>query len=137
MALTGLLEEGRRAGAFPMAAAAVIDADGTVREGFVGGATAATRWDLASLTKPRAVVTVCMRLVSEGRLALDRPIAGIGDGGVTARMLLGHRAGLVAWKDLVQGLPSGFEPGSAAVRRAIAAEGQAAARARGAGRGGG
>ncbi len=135
MSLTALLDEGRAGGAFPMAAAAVIDADGTVREGYCGGATPATRWDLASLTKPRAVVTVCMRLVSQGRLALDSPIAGLGDGAVTARMLLGHRAGLAAWRDLVAALPPGFVPGSEEARRAIAVQVHEEARVRDPGRG--
>jgi CubicO group peptidase (beta-lactamase class C family) len=54
--------------------------------------TAATIYDLASLTKVIATTTMAMILVDEGRLDLDRPVRE----GVTVRHLLTHSSGLPA-----------------------------------------
>ena len=54
--------------------------------------TAATMYDLASLTKVVATTTMAMILVEEGRLDLDRPVRE----GVTVRHLLTHSSGLPA-----------------------------------------
>jgi beta-N-acetylhexosaminidase len=70
-------------------------------------ATDSTVWDLASLTKVVATTSALMRLVGEGRVELDRPVAqylpwfsGVpgaasgSKGAVTVRQLLLHRGGL-------------------------------------------
>lgn len=54
--------------------------------------TAATIYDLASLTKVVVTTTMAMILVDEGRLDLDRPVRE----GVTVRHLLTHSSGLPA-----------------------------------------
>lgn len=69
--------------------------------------TAATRYDLASLTKVVATLPAILRLVATGDLDLDAPLrdwfsnAGSGQtpslGDVTARQLLAHNAGLPAF----------------------------------------
>src|SRR5574337_1207506 len=63
--------------------------------------TATTLWDLASLTKVVATASTTMRLVDQGRLSLDTPVASVlprfGGGAkdsVTVRMLLDHTSGL-------------------------------------------
>lgn len=98
-ALAALLADGVAAGAFP-AAACFVAADGRHRAtAFAGGASPATRWDIASLTKPRATVDLAMRAVSAGALALDDAVpTGWGDLPLTD--LLAHRAGLRPWADL-------------------------------------
>ena len=60
--------------------------------------TAATIYDLASLTKVIATTTMAMILVDEGRLDLDRPVRE----GVTVRHLLTHSSGLPATAPLYQ-----------------------------------
>jgi CubicO group peptidase (beta-lactamase class C family) len=54
-----------------------------------------TRFRIASITKP-LVATLAMRLVEEGRLALDEPLTGLRLpwAGITLRHLLSHQAGL-------------------------------------------
>ncbi|MCC6620238.1 MAG: beta-lactamase family protein [Deltaproteobacteria bacterium] len=129
--MTDLLVAGRDEGAFPAAAAWVgVASMAGVRafEGYVGGAERKTRWDVASLTKPMAVVDLCMREVSAGALDLDAPIEPTLPAFITPRALLGHRAGLPAWKDLVAALPPGFRPGSRATRLALLALVRQAAR---------
>lgn len=68
--------------------------------------TPATIFDLASLTKVTATTAATLRLVEEGRLSLDDPVAAHlpewvgGDPAkraVTVRDLLLHRSGLPAW----------------------------------------
>jgi CubicO group peptidase (beta-lactamase class C family) len=71
-----------------------------------------TVFDLASLTKPIATTTSLMLLASEGKLAVDDPVAkflpAFADrekDGVTLRHLLTHSAGLKPWRafhDLVR-----------------------------------
>lgn len=143
-ALEAVLEEGRRAGAWPMASLWVGLGDESF-EAHVGGASDETVWDVASLTKPMVVGTRAMEAVSDGRLVLDEVIAGfepIGADGLhreiaplTWRSLLGHRAGLPAWKDLVFALPEPRVAGSEAARYAVRALVRMAARERDPGRG--
>lgn len=126
--LTRLLEAGRRARAFPMAAAWVAHEGRFIGQAAVGGASARTVFDTASLTKPMAVVTLAMRGVSEGWLDLSRPVASDLPSTITPAALLGHRAGLPAWKDLVAALPEPRRPGSPEARYATLALVRQAAR---------
>lgn len=75
-----------------------------------------TVFDLASLTKPLATTLAIMKLVDQGGLDLDRPLAQLLPGAIlkdkqdlTPRFLLSHSAGLSDWKPfylkLVQFLP--------------------------------
>lgn len=103
--LGALLDDGVRAGVFPAAAAAVSRAGAPPAVAVAGDATRATRWDLASLTKPMLTVTLAMRGVAEGWLDLDEPVpAGADAAGpgpaFAVRDLLAHRSGLPAWVDL-------------------------------------
>lgn len=142
--LEAVLEEGRRLGAWPMASLWVARGD-EVLDVHVGGASAETLWDVASLTKPMVVGTLAMEAVSDGRLALDEAIGGfepVGSDGLvrevaplTWRGLLGHRAGLPAWKDLVFALPEPRVAGSEAARYAVKSLVRMAARERDPGRG--
>lgn len=66
---------------------------------------AGTIFDLASLTKPLAASLAAMKLVDEGRIGLDQPLAdSLPDGlpedkkGITLRMLLSHSAGFPDWR---------------------------------------
>src|SRR5262245_7271974 len=115
-----MLESGRAEGAFPSASAWVAH-DGAVYEAHVGEGGPDVSWDLASLTKPMAVVELCMRGVSDGSIDLDRAIDATLPSHLTVRALLGHRAGLPAWKDLVAALPLGFTPGADDTRMALMA----------------
>lgn len=71
--------------------------------------SAATVYELASLTKPIAAASVAMRLVEAGALDLDAPVAalepawrGADRAAVTAGDLLEHAAGLPEWAPLWQ-----------------------------------
>ncbi|MFO0751069.1 MAG: serine hydrolase domain-containing protein [Myxococcota bacterium] len=133
--LRELLAEGVADGAFP-SASAWVSADGrAIGEAHVGLARRDTRWDLASLTKPMAVVDLCMRGVSDGSIDLDLRVADDLPAHLTVRALLGHRAGLPAWKDLVAALPPGFAPGARSTRLALDALVRQAARESDPGRG--
>lgn len=64
-----------------------------------------TIFDLASLTKPLATALAIMKVVDQGRIELDQPIAGLLHRGVpkdksnlTPRMLLSHCAGFPDWR---------------------------------------
>ena len=66
-----------------------------------------TIYDLASLTKVVGTTTAVMLLYDEGRIDLDAPVheylpefTGGGKDGVTVRMLLEHRSGLPADRDI-------------------------------------
>jgi CubicO group peptidase (beta-lactamase class C family) len=79
---------------FPAAQLVVLDGGRVVLERAVGNCAPETLFDIASLTKPLATVTLVMRLLERGRLSLDdepRP-------GVTLRLLLCHASGLPAWR---------------------------------------
>ncbi|MDE0681998.1 MAG: serine hydrolase [Candidatus Poribacteria bacterium] len=60
-----------------------------------------TLFDLASLTKPIVIGTLCMQLVEKGRLSLGTPVEkylpAFGQKGVTLTHLLTHTSGLPAW----------------------------------------
>lgn len=99
--MDGVLESFRERGAFPGGVLAVGDAEGLVHLYPFGRltydedappVTAATIYDLASLTKVVATTTMAMILVEEGRLDLDQPVRD----GVTVRHLLTHSSGLPA-----------------------------------------
>lgn len=112
------LEEGAREGVFTAACAWVALKGKTVLEAAAGhlsdapGAPAAdadTVFDLASLTKPMATVTVLMGLVADGRLAPTDPLCArlpeFARGPqaperqrVTLGDLLAHASGLPAWR---------------------------------------
>lgn len=119
--LSELLAEGVDAGVFPSAAAFVASDLEPVAVGFAGGASAQTLWDLASLTKPMVVATLCMRGVSAGWLSLDEAVPALGEPAVTVRALLAHRSGLPALCDLPalldRALP-GWQPGTPQARAA-------------------
>jgi len=70
-----------------------------------------TIFDLASLTKVMATIPAVMKLVDEGRIALDDPLSGLippaklGDKKeLTLRLLLTHSAGLADWKPFYEKL---------------------------------
>ena len=102
---------------FPGAAWAVGDARRLIDEGAVGdacvaprpiAATAATLYDLASLTKPLATGLLAIRLQSEGRLRLEDRVdrflpewrPDVDAAPLTLLDLLTHRSGLPAWLPL-------------------------------------
>jgi len=126
--LTRLLETGRSHKAYPQASAWVAHDGHFVGQASIGGASERTRFDVASLTKPMAVVTLAMRGVSQGWLDLETPIAADLPSTLTPYTLLGHRAGLPAWRDLVAALPAPRHPGSAEARYAVRALVRQAAR---------
>ena len=88
-------------------------------------ATTATLFEVASMTKP-VFAWAALKLVEEGRLDLDRPLAevvelppvpGQGElGRITPRMVLSHTSGLPNWRkggeERDGPLPLLFEPGS-------------------------
>lgn len=64
-----------------------------------------TIFDLASLTKPLATALATMKVVDQGRMELDQPIAGLlpravpkDKSNLTPRMLLSHCAGFPEWR---------------------------------------
>lgn len=77
-----------------------------------GGAAASedTRYDLASLTKVMATLPLVLKLVSDGKLALETEVGELFSnagwfqdrslGGATVRQLLTHSSGLAAWQPL-------------------------------------
>ena len=109
-AVEALVEKGIADALFPGAAYAVYNA-GKWESRYHGGFTycpedpkvdAASRWDLASLSKVVATTTVAMRLFERGLYKLDEPVAKVlpefgqnGKQGVTFRNLLLHDAGLI------------------------------------------
>lgn len=122
--LAELLEAGRSEGVFPSAAAWICKDHRAEWRAFVGEGTPATRWDVASLTKPMVVVSECMRQVAGGHLVLDGPVELTPGRRVSLRDLLAHRSGLPAWVDLWDHLDQrcpGWKPGTAATLQAIRA----------------
>lgn len=126
-AIRAALEEGVGGGAFPGATAWIAHRHLPLGAISAGDARDDTIFDLASLTKPMAVGTLCIRGLSEGWLALDETIAPVGGQRFTVRALLGHRSGLPAWRDLAAAADTRlgtWRPGSpethAAVDEAIA-----------------
>ena len=81
---------------FPAAQLIAVDHFSPVLACAVGDCTAETLFDIASLTKPLATVTLTMMALEAGRLALDdRPRPEL-----TVAQLLAHASGLPAWKPL-------------------------------------
>src|SRR5690606_12912155 len=81
--IDAVIEEGLRNRAFPGAAVAVgrggvlvhLKGYGHFTYAGVDAVTARSVYDLASLTKPIATTAAAMKLVEEGRLDLDAPVA--------------------------------------------------------------
>ena len=112
-----VVERGIKAGGYPGAAVVVGRKGATVWEKGFGrlgwtdesGSVVAERtiYDLASLTKVVGTTTAVMMLFDEGKLRLDDQVAkyipeftGGGRENITLRMLLEHRSGLPAGRDL-------------------------------------
>ena len=128
-----LLETGRRDGAFGAAAAWIWHAGEVVARAWVGLDPGPVpiplrRFDLASVTKPLAVGALALQAVSRRTLDLDRPLFPDLPPHLTARALLGHRAGLPPWKAWVDALPPGFRAGTVRTRFALEALVRQAAR---------
>jgi CubicO group peptidase (beta-lactamase class C family) len=119
--LSGLLAEGVDAGIFPSAAAFIAADLEPAAVGFAGDASPNTLWDVASLTKPMVVATLCMRGVAAGWLALDETVPSLGEPNVTIRALLAHRSGLPALCDLpalLDAVQPDWKPGTQETRAA-------------------
>lgn len=116
-AISQLLTAHIHAGDFPSAAYLVAERGEIVFADALGfavktddvkiGATLATIYDLASLTKPLVTALLCARLVEDDRLALDAPVslvlsefARTDKTSITIRQLLTHTSGLPAWLPL-------------------------------------
>jgi CubicO group peptidase (beta-lactamase class C family) len=89
-----------------------------------------TVFDLASLTKPLATTPAVMMLMQGGQLELDQPIGsrltwleGTPVAAVTVQALLGHSAGLPAYRPFYAQLPAapGFAERLAELKQALAA----------------
>jgi DNA-binding GntR family transcriptional regulator/CubicO group peptidase (beta-lactamase class C family)/ribosomal protein S18 acetylase RimI-like enzyme len=80
-----------------------------------------TIYDLASLTKVVATVTLSLSLAERGAWALDDPVAlrlpGFPNGEITLRQLLTHTSGLPAHRELYR-----LDGGAPAIREAVYAE---------------
>ncbi len=103
------LEDGCRRGLCPASALVLVPATGEAVFHFAGGATAESRFDLASLTKVVATTHLIAKLVEQGRLDLNAPLVQyLPDyaslvpaqsewrARITVRHLLAHCAGLPA-----------------------------------------
>jgi CubicO group peptidase (beta-lactamase class C family) len=98
---------------FPSAQLIVVDRGKIELARAVGDATMATRFDLASLTKPLCTTALALKRLARGQLSLDdrpRPES-------TIAQLLSHSGGVPAWRAL--GDPA--QPGSAMRTRVIEA----------------
>ena len=121
--LEALLQMGVEEGAFTQAAAWIAHQGRARAEAFTTQVNPSSLWDVASLTKPMAVVTEAMRGVAQGWLSLDDRVRWPLGIDASLRDLLAHRAGLPAWDDLwalAEGLGPGWQPGSSAVKDAVA-----------------
>jgi muramoyltetrapeptide carboxypeptidase LdcA involved in peptidoglycan recycling len=137
--LDALLDEGLRDGVFAAAALGVRHRGTTVVRRQAGWLTLlpapeplaeGARFDLASLTKPFAAVTIAMRAVAEGWLDLEAPVPALvpwlrGRGSwdaVRLRHLLQHSAGLPDWRPLFafarRAAPDAW-PGDPAIEAAV------------------
>ena len=107
------MREGAAQGVFPGAVLLVAREDRIVFHRAYGWAdlfccrkmTPDTAFDLASLTKPLATTLAVMRLVQNGGIDLNRPVASYcpaledsDKARITTRQLLSHRSGLIAWR---------------------------------------
>lgn len=118
-ALTALMRQGVDEGVFPGGVLA-WSCRGEIYPPIVAGTLgrdnpAAVRcdtvFDLASLTKPLAAAAVCLKLAESGILDLDMPVSAImgpfippDKAQITLAMLLGHTAGLPAWRPYFEAL---------------------------------
>lgn len=87
-------------------------------------------WDLASLTKILATTPLCLALVGQRGLDLDRPLRAWlpwAPEGVTARHCLQHGSGLPAWLPLYERVDEAGLPWGAEATRAFVAHQAAAA----------
>lgn len=133
-ALEALLAEGVRDGVFPGAVAVIgaLTAHGSVGIAACAGVrapgepavTRTTPYDLASLTKP-VVAALALRLSQQGAIDLHAPVGALAPdladtpaGDATLEALLAHRAGLVAWRSLADGVLAEADPRRAIVRAA-------------------
>ncbi len=105
--LCSMLEEGKRAGAFPAAAAAIGKKDRVLAEAFIGEAPlpgdkavdAHTRWDMASLSKVLGPTMIALRAIEDGALSLEEtvgdffPDAPKDKRDITVFMLMTHTGG--------------------------------------------
>jgi len=139
--LHAMMEQAVLDGVFPGGALLVRAAGKTVHRSFHGRrsleppggpVTAATCFDLASLTKVLATTPLVLLALQEGRLDLDEPAhrllpgyAGRGRERITVRMLLDHSSGLAAWRPYYRQVPPpalATAAGRDAVRARVAAE---------------
>jgi CubicO group peptidase (beta-lactamase class C family) len=132
--LRGLLDESLAGGLGSAAALSIGDGGREVERIVVGLArrepdpgapiTAATLFDLASLTKPMATAAIAMALVSRGKLSLADPvrrwIAGAATAGTVAD-LLGHAAGCAWHVEFFHDLWRGERAGQPTARAALVA----------------
>jgi CubicO group peptidase (beta-lactamase class C family) len=118
--ITGVLQKGLEDRVFPGAVALVARQGRIVFFECVGYRSMVpecapmkkeTIFDLASLTKVMATIPAIMKLVDEGRIALDDPLsklilsADLGEKrDLTLRLLLTHSAGLIDWKPFYEKL---------------------------------
>ena len=114
------MQEGLSEGVFPGAVLLVTHGGKVVIHQAVGlrsvrpkpePMTKETIFDLASLTKPLATTSAIMKLVDQGKIALDQPLSEICRNAplkekenLTPRLLLNHSAGFTAWKPLYSDL---------------------------------
>lgn len=121
-----LLEEGLRDGVYPGAVLLVASGSHRIYTGAVGHAAISpvtlpmsmeTIFDLASLTKPLSTCLAVMKMVEEGMVKLDEPLAHLLKGElpkdkreITMRQLLSHVSGLPDWAPFfarLDGVPPG------------------------------
>ena len=122
--LRSLLEEGVSAGAFRHGHLWVAQGGRCVSQAWTTHTHPHALWDLASLTKPMAVVTTCMRGVQSGALTLSDEVRSPAGFKSDIRSLLAHRSGLPAWDDLwcvAESLGGAWCPGSPEVRAGVEA----------------
>ena len=105
--LSTMLAEGKRAGAFPAAAAAIGVKDQVLAKAFIGEAPLPgdasvdehTRWDMASLSKVLGPTMVALKALEDGTLSLDErvgdffPDAPEDKRNITVFMLMTHTGG--------------------------------------------
>ncbi len=105
--LCSMLEEGKRNGAFPAAAAAIRVKDQVLAKAFIGEAPLPgdapvnehTRWDMASLSKVMGPTMIALKALEEGALSLDERVGDFFPGApedkrnITVFMLMTHTGG--------------------------------------------
>jgi CubicO group peptidase (beta-lactamase class C family) len=118
--IKGFLQEGLSEGVFPGAVCLVSHGGKVVIHQAVGLRSVRpkqepmhkeTIFDLASLTKPLATTSAIMKLVDQGKIALDQPLSEIFRNvslkekeDLTPRLLLNHSGGFTAWRPLYSDL---------------------------------